>query len=467
MVWAGVALTGALLAVLILIRARGALSWHRSLKSDIDALDRLAAEADLPARKALGIIQTRCRAILTSYSASVGELRHLAEYIHQIAVCFHPVAERPELQVGVGAFLHSLEKSLQRFDSILERRGFNRLRSLNIRHIKSARQWYARISSSRFYRMYVRYNEFLQRIAYLRFLLYLDPVMWLAFLSNRFTVLVLIKNLLVDLYLYLGVLAVEAFDKEGMYLEDNEISREELEEVLEELESADDSEPEFNDPELKAIRKRLIGFKTIITSNPGFEEYKAAVVDAAGVIAGRYFPEADHPLEEAAIGPLLDRTRIWLSTISKGEQYLVARRFYQIRLETLWRAKNITDLVLPGLVARFIEKAYRTYGWFKWPFRVYRWAKRRSPWFIALEIGWQAAKKATLVEIYGRTFDRACYELDWVYRESKSPRSKGRRTKAVQVVDSGADKEMESETDDVGKDEHRTSNIERSTSNEK
>jgi len=419
-VWAIAALAGTLMAVLILSRAKGALSWHRSLKSDIDALDQQMAGADLPTVKALGIVQERCRSILTSYSANIGDLRYLKEYIHSIAVCFHPVAQRPELQVGVGAFLHSLEKSLQRFDSILQRRGFSRLRALNIRHIKRAWRWYVRISTSRVYRIYIRYREILQNIARLRFLLYLDPFVWLAFLSNRLTVLILIKHLLVDLYLYLGMLAVEAFDEKETTIDESALSKEELEEVLEELEAAEVSEPDFRDPEIDAIRNRLIGFPAILTTNPGFAEYKSAVVEAAKVIADRYFPEAGNPLEEAAIGPLLDRTRTWIGTISKGEEYLLARRLYQIRLETLWRAKNISEMLLPGFLTRVIEKAYRTYGWIKWPFRVYRWAKRRSPWIIALEVGWQAAKKATLVQIYGRTFDRACYELDRVYRESRA-----------------------------------------------
>lgn len=446
-VWAGVALVGALTAVLILMRARGALSWHRSLKSEIDALDRLAADADLPTRKALGIIQDRCRSILTSYSANIGELRYLTDYIHSLAVCFHPVAQRPELQVGVGAFLHSLENSLQRFDSILQRRGFSKLRALNIRHVKRAWRWYAQISASRFYRMVVRYQENLREIASLRFLLYLDPFIWLAFLSNRLTVLILIKYLLVDLYLYMGVLAIEAFEEDGTTLDETDVSKDELEEVLEELEAAEVSEPDSKDPAIDAIRNRLIGFPAIITSNPGFAEYKAAVVDAAVVIAGRFFPEARNPLDEAAIGPLLDRTRTWIATISKGEEYLLARRLYQIRLETLWQAKNISDMLLPGFLTKFIEKAYRTYGWFKWPFRVYRWAKKRSPWGIALEIGWQAAKKVTLVQIYGRTFDRACYELERVYRESKALHRSDSKTADLRLRDNARDMETRPEPD--------------------
>ena len=419
LIWAGGALAVALLTALILTRAKSALAWHRSLKAEIENLNGLADAAELPTRKALGIVQSRCQTLLTSFSPGIGEIKHVKNYIQDIAACYHPLAQRPELQIGVGAFLQGLEKSLQRFDAILQRRGFNKLRALNIRHIKKAWHWYTRISTNRLFQWYMRYQKFLRQMARLRFIVYLDPFMWLAFLSNRLTILILIRHLLVDLYLYLGMLAVEAFDEEATYIEDKRLSKEELEAVLEELEAADVSEPESIDPQIDAIRNRLIGLATLIRTNPGIAEWKAAVVDAAGVISARYFPEAGNPLEEAAVGPLLDRTRSWIETISKGEEYLLARRLYQIRLETLWRARNLSDIVFPGVLVKFVEKAYKTYGWIKWPLRVYRWARRRSPWFIALEIGWQATKKVTLAQIYGRTFDRACHELERVYRESR------------------------------------------------
>jgi hypothetical protein len=426
-IWAAGALAVALLAALVAVRAKGALVWQKSLKKEIDSLMPPAGTADLTTRKALAIVQHRCRGLLSSFSPSIGDLQHLKNYVHEIALCYHPLAQRPELQIGVGAFLHSLEKSLQRFDAILQRRGFSRLRALNIRHIKKAWHWYCAISSSRMFRLYFRYRAVLNKMAHVRFLFYLDPFMWLAFLSNRLTVLILIKHLMVDLHLYVGKLAVEAFEDNTTTIEDKDLSREALEEVLEELEAAPDPGNGWKDPEIDAIRNRLIGFATLIKSNPGIAEWKAAVADAAEVIAGRHFPETDNPLEEAAIGPLLDRTRSWIETVSKGEEYLLARRLYQIRLETLWRAKNLSDFLLPGVLGKFVEKAYRTYGWIKWPFKVYRWARRRSPWFIALEIGWQATKKVTLAQIYGRTFDRACQELNRVYRESRKLRRKKNR----------------------------------------
>jgi hypothetical protein len=98
----------------------------------------------------------------------------------------------------------------------------------------------------------------------------------------------------------------------------------------------------------------------------------------------------------------------------------LARYLYRMRLDTLYRAKNLSDLVLSKPIKIFLEKAFKTYGWFKWPFKVYRWAKRRSPWVIAMEVGWLTAKKSSIVYIYGKTFDQACKELEMVYNQSRA-----------------------------------------------
>ena len=84
----------------------------------------------------------------------------------------------------------------------------------------------------------------------------------------------------------------------------------------------------------------------------------------------------------------------------------------------LFRAKDI-PAYLPGAVKSIVRKGYFAYGWLKWPLKVYRWVKRRSPWTVAVAIGWQAAKKATLAYLYGRAFDQACRVVESIYRESR------------------------------------------------
>ncbi len=173
--------------------------------------------------------------------------------------------------------------------------------------------------------------------------------------------------------------------------------------------------------QIMAIRRRLVGVTTLLSATPTPGPWWTAVTGAAHVIAKKHFPEAPDPEEEAAIGPLLGESRRWVDTLSVGEQYLITRQIYHLRMETLLRAKDIPKF-LPGVVKSFFETGAIAYGRLKWPLRVYRWAKRRSPLPAFTAIGWQAVKKASLAFIYGRAFDHARRSRESIYRESRRMR---------------------------------------------
>ncbi len=415
--WAALSLIILGTTSIILWRMRGILSWKRSLKSELEELKKNAEKAKSPRKESIQIVESRCRKIFHSFSPEIGEVRDITGYFISIAACFHPQSDRPELQITISHFLQSLEKSLGRFDRILQRRGFKKLQSINIRNIKSARRWYLRISKSFLYKWYFHYQKKIQRFSQLRLFLLPDPFVWLAYLSYHLTLLIFIKYLMVDLYLFFGKLAVEAYDNERTPIQGE--GEEELQKTLEELESLEDKEEPHMDPQIKEIRNRFVGFPSMMTSNPTFIEWKNAVHEAAGYISKKYFPESDSPLEEAALGPLLENARSWIATFGKGKEFPVLRRFYQTRLDTLYRVKSLSDIILPKPLRIFADKALKTYAWLKWPMKVYRSAKKGSPWKIAIEVGWTVSKKASLVYIYGKTFDKACKELERVYYQSR------------------------------------------------
>jgi hypothetical protein len=427
--WTIAALVTAAAAIVFWIRARGVLSWRRSLKAEIASLEDLRLDVSETGRQAINIIQARCRAILNDISPEIVEVRNLPDYIQSIAACYFPDADRPELQITVRAFLDSLQKSLFRLDMILGRTGFKKLRTLSINRIVITHGVFLKISDSPFYRWYSKYRQTIQRLGRLRVLFYVDPLLLIAFLSNRVTILVLVKYLLVDLHLYFGKLTLEAFEK-PQATDNEEYIKKNLEETLSEMESQEDNHHVVEDPQIEAIRNRLVGLSSIVMSDPTIGAWKNAVRDAGEVIAARYFPEAEKPLGEAAVGPLLERGLAWLTTLSKGEEYLVTRRFYRLRLETLFQAKDISRQLLPVFLRGLIKRAYITYGWAKWPLKVYRWSRKSSPLGVALEIGWQAAKKASLARLYGMSFDRACQELEIVYRDSRDVTRKGREQRS-------------------------------------
>jgi hypothetical protein len=417
--WSFLALLLLLGTLIILIKARGIFSWKKSLKGELHQLQQKATAASGPEKDATDIIVNRCKEILSSFSPELSQLHFFPQFIQSIAACYHPQSDRPELQITISALLKSFDKSLGRFDQILQRRGFKRLRCVNIRHIENARQWYLRLSASQVYKWYFRHYNKIRGIAQFRLFLFYDPLMWLAYLSNRLTLLLLVKYLMVDLYLYFGKLASVTFavgeedDQEAIE------AQEHLEKTLEELGSLENVQYRQLDPAIQEIRNHLMGFTAILTSNPTFSDWKNAVYQAAMAISTKYFPESDTPLQEAALGPLLERSRSWIVKLSKGEDYFLARHLYQMRLGTLYRAKNFSDLILPNALKIILQKTYATYGWIRWPLKIYRWAKNRSPWIVALDLGWFAAKKASIVYIAGNTFDRVCEELEIVYHQSR------------------------------------------------
>jgi len=407
------AMTGA--TFVILWRIRGILSWKRSLKDELKALKISARDASPSGQAAIRIIEKRCEAVFHSFSPEFAELRDIPDFIISIAACHHPDAPRPELQITLGALFRNLENSLERFDSILARPGFKRLAAVNIRHIRDSRKWYLRITGSRFYIRYARYKKRIRQIFRFRFVLLPDPFSLLTYLSGQFTILMLTKYLMADIYLFLGKLAADSYAEKEILPEDG---KEALEDTLETLETLKEEPPAFTDPQLQDIRRRLAGLSAVVIA-PGLAEWKTAMYDAALIISKKHFPESDAPLQEAAVGPLLERTRAWTGMFVKGEDFPLLRHLYRMRLETLFTAKNLSAAVLPKRARDIIMKALKTYGWLRWPLKVYQLAGNFSPWKIALEAGWMAAKKTSIAYSYGKAFDKACKEADTVYARSR------------------------------------------------
>ena len=420
--------------LLIFIRARGVFSWRKALKTELDQIKKSSETISGPAFEAHEVIEKKCNSILSSNTPEIGDLKYLYEYIQSIASCFYPKSDHPELQVSVGALLGGINVSLERFDRILKRPVFKRLNTVNIRQVNQAREWYAWIGNKKLFQLISNHQKKIQRIAYIRFLIFLEPMTWAAFLSSKLTTLLLVKYLLVDLYLFFGILTLTAFEyheaaPSSDWLEQKDT--EELEKILEELNSMDNGVDSDMDPRIRKIRSGLVGMTSVLKTNPGFFDWKEAVMHSADIIARKYFPDSEKPLEEASLGPLLERSLIWIDTFRKGEDYFLARRFYKVHLSTIYQAKNISDFLLPVPIRNFIEKTAKVYGLLKWPLSVYRWIKKRSPWIVALNVGWLVAKKAGFAHFYGKAFDKACMELEVIYCESKKQKRNKNRVSNV------------------------------------
>lgn len=433
MIWGGIGLGFTGLMIVVVWRARGVISWNRAIRKELKALRIEAEGAGPPREKAIQLIFEMCDDISRSLSLEqVVDVERLRTFIQSIAACFFPQAERPELQISLGHLIQSLDASLSRFDRIIQRPGLKRIKSINIRTVRGLYRWADELVKRPWVRWYVAHRAKIQRFALIRLFIIPDPFLWILFLSRKLLILVLMKNLLVDITLFVGKLALDAFDRESNNpVEENRVV---LEAALEDLSQVEIAAAMENDPDIAAIRQQLVGFSTIMLSNPTWQDWKAAVRKAAEVLARRHFPDSDRPLEEAAIGPLLYRTRSWLSTLGKGNNIILVRHVYKTRLETFFYAKDISDLVLTPTVRGIVRSSFAAYGWFKWPLKIYRRVKRFSLPGVAADLGWILGKKSALALIFGRTFDQTCRELDWVYRASATRRSNVKRAPAIDSV---------------------------------
>ena len=149
----GLALLGAFLflsATLIAVwRARGIFGWNRSLRHELRGLEQRAERAPEASKEAVKVVVERCRKVWRSHLPELSELADLPDYVCAIARSYHPEGERPELRITTGRLLGAARESVNRLDLILQRRGFQTLRRVRIRHLRQSYAWYGRISRYR------------------------------------------------------------------------------------------------------------------------------------------------------------------------------------------------------------------------------------------------------------------------------------------------------------------------------
>jgi len=405
-------------SLVMLWRIRGILNWKRSLRQEFKHFNAAAEQTPAARRQAMAVVTESCERIWQTTTPEFGKLMDLWGYIRSIAACFHPQSEEPELCITVARSLRVLREVGDRLELILRRSGFKRLQAVRIRHVRRAVEWYQQLNRNGVFRKINRYRDVIRRIYQVYLVVLPDPFSWLAYFSNRLTILQLTRYLVLDVYLFVGKLAVDAYDAAGdpaFYF-----SSDELEQTLEALDGMDNFESLQADPRIRQIRNQLVGIGPFLLSTPGLKDWKAALMESAGVIAGRYFPDADNPLEEAAVGPLLQRCRAWIQRLSEAETLPVMKHFFQVRLDTLHNMKSLSRAVLPELFWGTARKTWQAYRWMRWPLRVYRLLKMTSPLKVATAAGFFLIRKGFVNFMLRYTFDGACRELEMLYRQSRA-----------------------------------------------
>jgi hypothetical protein len=400
-------------------RFRGIFHWKRSLKQELQRLrdDSVSQSPEMTA--AVSIVLAQCQKFWMQPVIRIQDDLNLAGYIQSIAACFHPNQERPELCLSMGSIVQAAHDGVIRLQQILSRPGFTRFRWVRIRHIRQAWYRYSRFMQHWLTQRYFRYRKWIQKANLIRLILIPDPFSWLMYFSNQLTLISLTRFFLVDLCLFVGKQAITAYhsgDSEiAGFMNDRDV-----EQTLEELTRMPSDESVLLDDYLIGIRNRLLGIFSLMRS-PGLEDWKQSLHAALQHIAVRHFPESPCPVDEAAVGPMLEQLQIYLTAISNCRTIPIVRRLYHIPLSYGVRIQEM--VAAPNLLrTRFLaKKAWNVYQWLSLPLRIFRIMRKTTPTGIAIHTGWLLAQKGCAYYFGRRLFNLTCLEIESVYSGSRKP----------------------------------------------
>ncbi len=365
--------------------------WRKSLERDLDDLLDHRETRSPQARKALGIVAATCRTVLKTRRPGDDPQKILARYLESLAGCFHPESREPLLEATPARILQGIEGALPDYERLLNRPGFATVARLSLADLEGLLPFSSASAGET------------------------RPSLFKKILHVRS--LGLLRTLAADVILVLGCLTVAIFDDPAPV----EAAREDddLEETLRELSGLDDRPLSDWTGEIQRLRNSLVGLPGILVNEPTPSAMMETLVQVAMLVAATHFPQSDRPLDQARIGPLLTRGRMFLVALSNPENMTLKRKILSIRLSTLLRARSLGRAVVPRPVRDMAEKALKNYGWLKWPLRFYLAASNGVFFKFAADAGWYAGRKALLVLFFGRFFDLAVREIDQVYRLSR------------------------------------------------
>ena len=427
---AGIAILALIICVvslLVIWRVRGILQWQRSLHAEMKALNQMAHKSHGSKRLAILKVIQLCDDIRWSHSPDPAKIMHLDGYLHDIASCYYPDSERPELCLTLGQALSAATILVERLNMIIKRKGLRRFAHIKIKHIHKALLWYQQIYRHSLFNWFLRHRSLISRLMLIRRFLLIDPFSWAAYFSNRMTILIITRTLLLDVYLFIGLLAIDVYDPQTTK-RDNRIDNDQLAETLATLYDSSFSDEWQNDPELAQIRSQLTAIPKKIIQPPTINEWKQSILTATNIIAARHFNQSNAPMEEAALGPIVTQLQNLLRSITEVKSYAGIKQLFAVRLESLYDIRAFTGNVSRWRITRLMQKAWGGYRTLRWPLKFYRWIKGSSPTGIAMGMGWEILQK-TMINFLARfTFDKTCKEIDGLYYRSKKNVHQRKRT---------------------------------------
>ncbi|MFO8088388.1 MAG: hypothetical protein R6U13_01005 [Desulfatiglandaceae bacterium] len=414
--WAGIGLTA--LALFAWWRLREVIRRYRSIRVELDSLARRRDESSGARKAALGVVIERCTKAYRDPFPKAGNIINinLVELVREVARCYHPEVEHPEFAVRCGRLLWASRRMSERTAELLSSPGFGRLHDLRLRNIKMFYHWYLKLHRSAVVRTVVRWNTASKWVLRSRLIIFPDPFSWLAFLSHKLILMSLLRCIFTDLFLAVGILAVECYDEE----DPKAGSEDAAEPEVSGFRWFQRNEEGYPDPRIRDIRRSLPGMTDSLNLAQWGLRWRRAVERAALVFASDQFPSARNPIEEASFGALVERLSAWLLEFSRIERKSAVHAILGVRLGKLLGFRELAEGDAAVLLGRTFRSLKDIYSGIRVPVKAARWLTKGSAGRIAMEAGWTFAGRMVASYFFKYGFDLACREIDTLYRKSRS-----------------------------------------------
>lgn len=226
----------------------------------------------------------------------------------------------------------------------------------------------------------------------------------------------LLRCILTDLFLAVGILAVECYDEEDPEPD----SKKEAAAEVSRFRWLQRNEEGYPDPRIRDIRRSLPGMTDSLNLRQWGFRWRRAVERAALVFASDQFPSARNPIEEASFGALVERLSAWLLEVSRLERKSAVHAVLSVRLGKVLGFRELADGDAAVLLGKTLRSLKDLYSGIRVPVKAARWLSRGSAGRVAMEAGWTFAGRMIASYFFRYGFDVACREIDILYRKSRS-----------------------------------------------
>ena len=339
-----------------------------------------------------------------------GKTLYLAEAIASI---YHPQSDAPLMEARLGKLLEAfleLKNRIVVFSELKGVRNFTQFRLRQVHYLsrawKKKEQWQKSPVGQVFscYKGLFKWLYFLLRC--------MDLTFWTFKMLGYILHDIVLKILLIRWYLTIGELVI------GVYSERSEEPELRADDLLDQLGSIPEQEPPTELPAgVREIadrsRKGLMFQMSSLEWEQAKEIYSCLVQD----IAGYHFPQAEEPLYEVKLYPLMMAVSRLSDEVASIRDQPVLKKLLGVRVSHLLLAKDAVDFVRESEFGGWLKK-YPVGRFLKVSRLLYQTFQKKHPGFLFKDFAFFLVKEAGKRWIYVYLHNRIALETNHAYQET-------------------------------------------------